>query len=65
MCGYEIDFGKGEDFINFVATDGRKLALCKFPCKHPRMGTDEGNGGDFIIKPLHFFIPGINRSCIR
>jgi DNA polymerase III sliding clamp (beta) subunit (PCNA family) len=57
MCGYAIDFGKGEDFINFVATDGRKLALCKFPCKHPKMGNDEGREGDFIFNPLHLFIP--------
>jgi hypothetical protein len=57
MCGYDIDFGKGEDFINFVATDGRKLALCKFPCKHPKMGNDEGREGDFIFNPLHLFIP--------
>jgi hypothetical protein len=57
MCGYDIDFGKGEDFINFVATDGRKLAVCKFPCKHPKMGDDEGRNGDFIFNPLHLFIP--------
>jgi hypothetical protein len=57
MCGYDIDFGKGDDFINFVATDGRRLALCKFPCKHPKMGDTKGKGGDFIFKPLHLFIP--------
>jgi hypothetical protein len=57
MCGYDIDFSKGEDFINFVATDGRKLVVCKFPCTHPKMGDDEGGGGDFIFNPLHLFIP--------
>jgi hypothetical protein len=57
MCGYDIDFGKGEDFINFVATDGQKLAICKFPCKHPKMGNEEGRDGDFIFNPLHLFIP--------
>jgi hypothetical protein len=57
MCGYDIDFSKGEDFINFVATDGRRLALCKFPCKHPPMGDAEGRGGDFIFTPSHLFIP--------
>jgi hypothetical protein len=56
-CGYDIDFGKGEDFINFVATDGRRLAICKFPCKHPKLGNDEGRNGDFIFNPLHLFIP--------
>jgi DNA polymerase III sliding clamp (beta) subunit (PCNA family) len=57
MCGYDIDFSKGEDFINFIATDGRRLAVCKFPCKHPKMGDDEGENGNFIFRPLHFFIP--------
>jgi hypothetical protein len=57
MCGYYVDFSKGDDFINFVATDGRKLALCKFPCKHPKMSGSEGKGANFIFKPLHFFIP--------
>jgi hypothetical protein len=57
MCGYAVDFSKGEDFINFVATDGRRLALCKFPCKHPKMDDAEGKGGNFIFNPLQFFIP--------
>jgi hypothetical protein len=57
MCGYAIDFGKGEDFINFAATDGRKLAVCKFPCRHPKMEGNEGEGGGFIFNPLHLFIP--------
>jgi DNA polymerase III sliding clamp (beta) subunit (PCNA family) len=57
ICGYDVDFGKGEDFINFAATDRRKLAVCKFPYKHPKMGDAEGQGGDFIFKPLHLFIP--------
>jgi hypothetical protein len=57
MCGYDIDFGKGEDFINFVATDGRRLAICKFPYKHPKTGDDEGKDKDFIFNPLHLFIP--------
>jgi DNA polymerase III sliding clamp (beta) subunit (PCNA family) len=57
MRGYDIDFGKKEDFINFVATDGRRLAFCKFPCKHQKMGYNEGKGGDFIFSPSHFFIP--------
>lgn len=57
MCGYDIDFSKGEDFINFVATDGRKMAICKFPYKHQKMGDDEGNGENFIFNPLHLFIP--------
>jgi hypothetical protein len=56
-CGYDIDFGKGEDFINFVATDGCKMAICKFPYKHPKMSDDEGRGGNFIFRPLHLFIP--------
>jgi hypothetical protein len=50
MNGYSVDFGKGDDFINFVATDGRKLSLCKFPCKHKT----EGNS---ILNPLNLFIP--------
>jgi hypothetical protein len=57
MCGYDIDFGKGGDFINFVATDGRRMAICKFPYKHPKMGNDEGREGDLIFNPLHLFIP--------
>jgi hypothetical protein len=57
MRGYVIDFGKGEDFINFAATDGRRLALCRFPCKHPKMGDNEGIGGDFIFSSTHLFIP--------
>jgi DNA polymerase III sliding clamp (beta) subunit (PCNA family) len=57
MCGYDIDFSKGEDFINFVATDGRKMAICKFPYKHPKIGNDEENGDNFIFNPLHLFIP--------
>jgi hypothetical protein len=57
MCGYDIDFGKGEDFINFVATDGRRMAVCKFPCRHPKAGDGKGRGGDFIFSPLHLFIP--------
>jgi DNA polymerase III sliding clamp (beta) subunit (PCNA family) len=57
MCGYDVDFGQGEDFINFVATDGRRMALCKFPCKHPKMGDSEEQRGDFIINPLQLFIP--------
>jgi DNA polymerase III sliding clamp (beta) subunit (PCNA family) len=57
MCGYDVDFSTREDFINFVATDGRRLVVCKFPCKHPRMGNDNGIGGDFIFKPLNLFIP--------
>jgi hypothetical protein len=57
MCGYDVDFGKGEDFINFVATDGRRLAICKFSCQHQKMGDDEGKNGDFIFNPLHLFIP--------
>jgi hypothetical protein len=63
MCGYNIDFSKGEDFINFVATDGRKLAICKFPCKHPKMN-NEGDG-NFIFKPLHFFIPECPYSRVQ
>lgn len=55
MCGYDIDLGKGEDFINFVATDGRKMAVCKFPCKHQKM--DEGKGGNFIVNSLNLFVP--------
>jgi hypothetical protein len=58
MNGYDVDFGKGEDFINFVATDGRRLSLCRFPCTHPKMGDAEGRNGDFILKPLNLFIPG-------
>jgi hypothetical protein len=57
MNGYDIDFNKGEDFINFVATDGRRMAVCKFPCKHSKIGDDDGGVGDFIFKPLQFFIP--------
>jgi hypothetical protein len=57
MCGYNIDLGKGDDFINFVATDGRRLAICKFPCKHPKLGDDEERDRDFIFNPLHLFIP--------
>jgi hypothetical protein len=57
MCGYHIDLGKGEDFINFVATDGRRMAICKFPCKHPRMGGNEGICENFIFSPIHLFIP--------
>jgi hypothetical protein len=57
MCGYDIDFSKGEDFINFIATDGRRLAVCKFPYKHQKMGDAEGENGDFIFRPLHFFLP--------
>jgi hypothetical protein len=57
MCGYNIDFNKGEDFINFVATDGRRLAICKFPCEHPKTDDDEDRGGDFIFNTSHFFIP--------
>jgi hypothetical protein len=57
MCGYNIDFSKGEDFINFVATDGRKMTICKFPYNYPKMGNSEEIGGDFIIRPLNLFIP--------
>jgi hypothetical protein len=57
MCGYDIDFGKGEDFINFVASDGRRMAICRLPYKHPKMGNDKGKNGDFIFRPLHLFIP--------
>jgi DNA polymerase III sliding clamp (beta) subunit (PCNA family) len=57
MNGYYVDLGKSEDFINFCATDGRRLSLCKFPCKHRKLGHD-GDGGGFIFKPLNLFIPG-------
>jgi hypothetical protein len=57
MCGYDVDFSKGEDFINFIATDGRRLAVCKFPFKNPKMGDDKEKGRDFIFKPLNLFIP--------
>jgi hypothetical protein len=57
MCGYNVDFGKGEDFINFVATDGRRLAICKFPCKHQKTDNAKEEAEDFILKPLNLFIP--------
>jgi hypothetical protein len=65
MCGYDVDCSKGEDFINFAATDGRRLAVCKFPFKHLKMGDDEGKGGDFIFDPLHLFIPESGYSRIQ
>jgi hypothetical protein len=56
MSGYYVDFGKSGDFINFAATNGMRLSLCKFPCDHPKMGDDKGGGG-FILNPLNLFIP--------
>jgi hypothetical protein len=57
MNGYFVDLGKSEDFINFVATDGRRLSFCKFPCKHQKLGDEKGENGGFILKPLSLFIP--------
>jgi hypothetical protein len=62
MNGYCVDFRKSEDFINFAATDGRRLSLCKFPYKHSKMGDDKDKGGSFIIKPLNLFIPDSDYS---
>jgi hypothetical protein len=64
MQGYNIDFGKSDDFINFVATDGSRLAMCKFPCIHSTPWNEEGRRKDFIFKPLGLFIPGSNYSSV-
>jgi hypothetical protein len=61
MCGYLVDFEKGSDFINFVATDGRKLTVCKFPCKHPVIEDRDG----FIFNPINLFIPASSYSGVQ
>jgi hypothetical protein len=58
MKGYFVDLGKSVDFINFCATDGRKLSVCGFPCKHSRLEESEDNGGGVTLLPLNLFIPG-------
>jgi hypothetical protein len=65
MCGYDIDFGKSDDFINFAASDGRRLALCKFPCTHSFSGNEEDQRKDFIFKPVNLFIPGSDYSRVH
>jgi DNA polymerase III sliding clamp (beta) subunit (PCNA family) len=55
MNGYYVDFGKSDDFINFAATDGQRLSVCKFPCTRTMPGDKEDDG--FILKPLNLFIP--------
>jgi DNA polymerase III sliding clamp (beta) subunit (PCNA family) len=58
MSGFSVDFRKGEDFINFVATDGKRLAICKFPCLHPKMVDEkDSHVGEFTLKPICLFKP--------
>jgi hypothetical protein len=56
MCGYDIDFRQGDDFINFVATDGKRMAICKFPCKYSK-GDSKWKSNNPIFMPSHLFIP--------
>jgi hypothetical protein len=65
MRGYYVDLGKSGDYINFCATDGRRLSLCKFPCSHPKLGDGKGKGGGVILRPLNLFIPGSAYSRTR
>jgi hypothetical protein len=65
MTGFDIDFGtfnKSENTINFTATEGRKLALCQFPCKYSKPDAEKDPKCDFILKPICLFIPSSDYS---
>jgi hypothetical protein len=62
MAGFNINFDNSEDFINFVATEGRRLAVCKFPFKQSKLEYEKDDGGSFLFKPLCLFIPSSSYS---
>jgi hypothetical protein len=57
MQGICFDFVKGgKDFINMVATDGRRLCILKQPASHTEYPADS-ELGQFIVPPAYLHVP--------
>lgn len=62
MCGICFDFSKGgEDYVNVVGTDGRKMILIKHAHKH-KIITDEDQ---FTVASEYLFIPSSDYNSVQ
>jgi hypothetical protein len=62
MNGICFDFSKDVEYVNIVATDGRKLIVIKYAVTHGKYAND---AGQFIIPPAYMHIPQSDYNSVR